>query len=175
MTDTTTTTGTTTTGTTTGTTGTTAATTTPAWHEGIEPETLGFWQNKGYDITSPKALAAKLTEQYRGLEKHVGAPPDQILRMPKADAPATEIAAFRQRLGAPAEAKDYDFSSIKDATGQPLAQPLADALRASFHSQGIPKMAAPAIAADVVKALDGIKSTQNTLTSAKLTEERATL
>jgi len=147
----------------------------PAWHEGIESETLGFWQNKGYDITSPKALAAKLTEQYRAAEKHIGAPPDQILRMPKADASPTEIAAFRQRLGAPVEAKDYDFSSIKDAAGQPLAQPLADALRASFHSQGVPKTAAPAIAADVVKALDSVSSTQTTLNNAKLAEERAAL
>ncbi len=147
----------------------------PAWHEGIEAETIGFWQNKGYDITSPKALATKLTEQYRAAEKHIGAPPDQILRMPKADAPAQEIAAFRQRLGAPAEAKDYDFTSIKDAAGQPLAQPLADALRASFLSHGVTKAAAPQIAADVVKALDGQKSTQATLNSAKLAEEKATL
>lgn len=150
-------------------------TTTPAWHEGIEPETLGFWQNKGYDTTSPKALAAKLTEQYRGLEKHIGAPPDQILRMPKPDAPPAEIAAFRQRLGAPAAAADYDFSSVKDAAGQPLAQPLADALRASFHSHGITKDTAPAVAMDVVKALDSVKTTQATLNSAALTEARGEL
>lgn len=145
------------------------------WHDGIEAETVGFWQNKGYDLKDPKALATKLTEQYRAAEKHIGAPPDQILRIPKADARPEEIAAFRQRLGAPAEAKDYDFSSIKDASGQPLAAPLADALRASFHSNGIPKTAAPAIAADVIKALDGAKATQATLTAGALAEERALL
>lgn len=146
-----------------------------AWHEGVEAETIGFWQNKGFDVTSPKALASKLTEQYRNLEKHIGAPPDRILRMPAPDAKPEEKAAFWQRLGAPAEAKDYDFSSIKDGAGQPIAQPIADALRSSFHSHGVPKDAAAAVAADVVKALDGVKTTQATINSATLAEQRATL
>jgi|KBSMisStaDraftv2_1062788.scaffolds.fasta_scaffold49123_3 hypothetical protein len=147
----------------------------PAWHEGIEPETLGFWQNKGYDVTSPKALAAKLTEQYRNLEKHIGAPPDQILRLPKADATPAEKAAFRQRLGWPAEAKDYDFSTVKDAAGQPIAAPLADALRASFHANGIAKDAAPAVALDVIKALDSVKTTETTIAAAARAEARVEL
>jgi hypothetical protein len=145
------------------------------WHDGVEAETLGFWQNKGYDVTSPLKVAAELTKQYRAAEKHIGAPPDQIVRMPKADATPQEIAAFRQRLGAPVEAKDYDFSAVKDAAGQPIAAPIADALRASFHTHGITKDAAPAVALDVVKALDSVRTTQSTLDAAKLTEQRATL
>jgi hypothetical protein len=147
----------------------------PAWHEGTLPEVIGFWQNKGYDITSPKALAEKLTEQYRAAEKHIGAPPDQILRLPKADATPEEKAAFRQKLGAPAKAEEYDFSTVKDAAGQPLAQPLADALRASFLAHGIAKDTAPAVALDVVKALDSVKKTSSTVTDAALAEERGKL
>lgn len=145
------------------------------WHDGVEAETLGFWQNKGYDVTSPLKVAAELTKQYRAAEKHIGAPPDQIVRMPKADATPQEIAAFRQRLGAPIEAKDYDFTSVKDAAGQPIAAPIADALRASFHAHGITKDAAPAVALDVVKALDSVKTTQATITNANLAEERGKL
>lgn len=147
----------------------------PAWHQGVGDETLGFWQNKGYDVSDPKALATKLTEQYRAAEKHIGAPPDQILRLPKPDATAEEKAAFRQKLGAPAKAEEYDFSTVKDAAGQPLAQPLADALRASFLTHGIAKDTAPAVALDVVKALDSVKKTQSTVTDATLAEERGKL
>jgi hypothetical protein len=145
------------------------------WHDGVEPEVLGFWQNKGLPLDDPKTFASKLTEQYRAAEKHIGAPPDQLVRLPKADSKPEEISAFRQRIGVPAEAKDYDFTAIKDGAGQPLAQPLADAMRASFHAHGITKDAAPAVALDVVKALDSIKTTQATLSAGKLADEKLTL
>jgi hypothetical protein len=152
-----------------------AASAAKPWHDGIEAETVGFWQNKGYDVADPKKLAAELTKQYRAAEKHIGAPPDQIVRLPKADAPPEEIAAFRQRLGMPAEPKDYDFSTVKTAKGEAIPQALADTLRASFHSKGIAKDAAPALAADIVKHLDGVTTTQNTLDAAKIAEQRILL
>lgn len=152
-----------------------AAGTAKPWHDGVEPEVLGFWQNKGLPLDSPVTFAAKLTEQYRAAEKHIGAPPDQLVRMPKADAKPEEISAFRQRIGVPVEAKDYDFSSVKDGAGQPLAQAMADALRASFHAHGVTKDAAPAVALDVVKHLDSQKTTQATLDAGKLAEQKMTL
>jgi len=33
----------------------------PAWHNGIESEMLGLWQNKGYNVDDPKALVTELT------------------------------------------------------------------------------------------------------------------
>src|SRR5882757_381470 len=94
------------------------------WHDGVEAEFIGHAQNKGWKLDNPKEAFAAAAKVARDLERHFGAPADQIIRMPKADAPPAEISAFRQRLGWPAEAKDYDFSTIKDAAGQPLAQPL---------------------------------------------------
>lgn len=146
----------------------------PAWHEGIEPETLGFWQNKGYDISSPKALAAKLTEQYRAAERHIGAPPDQIIRMPKADAKPEEIAAMWQRLGAPKDPKEYDFSGIK-FSGNDLEPSFSDAMRAGLAAAFVPKDKAAAIVKSVVGYLESADATETTLTTAKLAEERATL
>jgi len=139
------------------------------WHDGVDTEFIGHANNKGWNLDSPKDAFAAAAKVARDLEKHFGAPPDQILRMPKPDA------ACRQRLGWPAEAKDYDFSTVKDAAGQPIAAPLADALRASFHANGIAKDAAPAVALDVIKALDGVKTTQTTLNDAALAEQRALL
>jgi hypothetical protein len=146
-----------------------------SWHTGVDAEVLGFWQNKGLPLDDPKTFGVKLTELYRGAEKFIGAPPDQLIRMPKPDAKPEEISAFRQRLGVPAEAKDYDFTSIKDAAGQPLAQPLADALRAASHEAGVPKDAAAKVAAAVVKHLDSVQTTQSNLLAGNLTEERAKL
>lgn len=141
---------------------------TPAWHDGIEAETLGFWQNKGYDVTDPKKVAAELTKQYRAAEKFIGVPADQVLKMPKADAPPEEIAAFRQRLGMPADAKEYDLSAVKDTT-------VADALRATAHAAGLSKDAAAAVAASVAKALESKGTTDSVVQAAKLAEEKSAL
>lgn len=146
-----------------------------AWHNGVEPELLGFWQNKGLPLDDPKAFGVKLTELYRGAEKFIGAPPDRIVRLPAPDAKPEEIAAFRARLGVPAQPTEYDFSSIKDAAGQPLAQPLADALRSASHEAGVPKDAAAKVAAAVVKHLDSVKATETSLNAGKLAEERSNL
>lgn len=155
---------------------TTTTTTAPIWHEGkVDAETLGFWQNKGYDVTDPAKVATELTKQYRAAEKFIGAPPDQILKMPKADAPPEDLRAFYQRLGAPADAKEYDFATIKDAAGQPLAAPLADALRAAAFDRGLTKDAASTIAQTVVKALDGVKAAESAEATAKIAADKAEL
>ncbi len=146
----------------------------PAWHDGTAPETIGFWQNKGYDVSNPKALAEKLTEQYRAAEKFIGVPPDQVVRMPKADAKPEEIAAFHQRLGAPADPKDYDFSSVKFG-GNDLEPAFADAMRQGLAAAFVPKDRAATIVASVVKYLESADSTESTVNSAKLAEEKATL
>lgn len=146
---------------------------TPPWHAGIEPETLGFWQNKGYKIDDPKALAAELTKQYRAAEQHIGAPPDQILRLPKADARPEDVKAFWARLGA-ADAKDYDFSGVK-LNGQPLDEAFATTLRESMARNFVPKDRAAALAADVAKHMESADTANLTVYNAKLAEEKATL
>jgi hypothetical protein len=142
------------------------------WHTGVEAETLGFWQNKGLPLDDPKAFGAKLTEMYRGLEKHIGAPADQILRLPKADKP-DEVKAFWGKLGA-AEAKDYDLSGVK-FKGEPLEAAFADTLRNSFAANFVPKDRAAIIAADVAKYIESQQTQRETVDHGKLTAEKAKL
>jgi hypothetical protein len=129
---------------------------------------LGFWQNKGLPLDDPKAFGIKLTEQYRAAEKFIGVPPDQVVKLPKADAKPEDIRAFHERLGAPKEAKDYDLSAVKDTT-------IADALRTAAHQTGLSKDAAAAVAKSVADALASKVTTENTLTTAKLAEQKANL
>jgi hypothetical protein len=140
----------------------------PAWHEGIAPEVKGFWQLKGLPLDSPKDLGVKLTELYQNAEKFIGAPPDQIIRIPKSDAKPEDIRAYHERLGAPKEAKDYDLSAVADAA-------IADSLRATMHERGISKDAAASIAATVAKALESKATQQATLDGGKAAEQLAAL
>jgi hypothetical protein len=156
---------------------TTATTTTAAapWHAGVDAETLGHWQNKGWKTEDPKEIAIAATKQAREAEKFFGVPADLLLKMPKAGAPPEDIKAFRMRLGMPGEAKDYDLSGVKDAAGQPIAAPLADTLRAAAHNAGLSKEAAAAIAGAVQKALDDTRAAESAVSTAKISEEKAKL
>lgn len=146
------------------------------WHGGkVDADTLGFWSNKGYDVTDPVKLSTELTKQYREAEKFVGAPASQLLKLPKDLGDEAGWNAVYQRLGAPADAKDYDFSTVKNAAGQAPDAALLDTIRATAASLRLPKDKAPDLAAAVVKHLDSVAAERTAANAAKLTAERAAL
>jgi hypothetical protein len=144
------------------------------WHAGIEAETLGFWQNKGLAVDDPKALAASLTKSYRELERHMGVPPDQLIKLPKAGAPAEEWKAVWNRLGAPNEAKEYDFNGVK-FNGQDLDPGFADSMRSALAQAFVPKDRATGIVQSVVKYLEDAEKAETAVTTSKVAEEKANL
>lgn len=145
------------------------------WHQGLDAETLGHIQNKGWKVDDVKDVVTNAVKQGRELERHFGVPADQLIKLPKADADPKEWRAVHQRLGAPAEAKDYDFSAVKDAAGQPLAAHISDAIRASAFERGLSKDAATSLATAVQKAIDGAKQNEATVKAGKLTDEKTKL
>jgi hypothetical protein len=144
------------------------------WHSGVDAETLGIWNNKGWSVDNPKDLAVNLTKSYSQLERHFGAPPDQILRMPKADAKPEDIKAFWQRLGAPANANEYDFSAVK-FNGADLEEGFVSSMRDALAQAYVPKDKAASIAAAVVKYLENADTSEKTLTASKLADQKAAL
>src|SRR5262245_18251845 len=84
----------------------------PTWFTGMDADLIGHIQTKGWDKLSPEQAAVEITRAHRAAEQHVGVPADQILRLPKDANDAEGWKATFQKLGAPADAKDYDFSSV---------------------------------------------------------------
>lgn len=141
-----------------------------AWHTGIDAEFIGHAQNKGWKLDDPKEAFVAATKQARELERHFGVPADRLVKLPASDAKPEDIRAFHQRLGAPADAKDYDFSTVKD-----LAPTVADALRAAAFDRGLSKDAALTVAQSVVKAIDGLNAAQAAEATAKIAEQKTKL
>jgi hypothetical protein len=139
-----------------------------AWHTGVDAEFIGHAQNKGWKLDDPKEAFAAAVKQARELERHFGVPPDRLVKLPAADAKPEDLRSFYERLGAPKEAKDYDLSPIKDAA-------ISDAMRAAMHERGVPKDAANIIAAQVAKAIESKVTTDNTLLTTKLAEQKEAL
>jgi hypothetical protein len=145
------------------------------WHDGVDAEVLGHWQNKGWKVDDPKEIALAATKQAREAERHFGVPVDRLLKLPAADAKPEEWAALHQRLGAPAKPEEYDFSTVKNVAGEAISQPLADVLRATAHANGLTKDAAAAVAQSVVKHQDEARAAEKLVTDGKIAESRLAL
>lgn len=141
-------------GTTPGTTPETAPGTTPAaWHAGVDAETIGHWQNSGWDIASPIAVATAATKAARDAAQFIGAPPSELLRMPKAGDEAGARAMW-QRLGVPQDVNGYDLSPVKFADGSPLDDAFVAHFRNAALKLNIPKDQAVGLASEVVKFME---------------------
>ena len=128
------------------------APTTP-WYEGkADAEIIGHWDNKGWKKDDPAAIALEATKAARELQRHFGVPADQLLKLPKE---SDDVAwnAVHQRLGKPADAKEYDFSGVKFPDGADLEPAFADTMRAALHKANVAKAAAPDVVKAVVKHL----------------------
>ena len=152
-----------------------AAAASKPWYEGkADAETIGWLQNKGWD-KDPVTAAIEASKARREAERFLGAPPEQLLRLPKDATDEAGWNAVRQRLGAPKEAREYDFSTVKFADGSELEQSFTDRMRAALHKAGTPKDAAPGVVKEVVGFMDAADAADTAAKAARLQSERTAL
>ena len=148
------------------------------WYQGvtgIDQETIGHMQTKGWDKKTAAEAAVEAVKAFRQAEKHIGIPVDQILKIPK---DATDEAGWNsvwQRLGKPQDAKGYDFSAVKNTDGTPLDETLANTIREQAYRLNLPKDAAVKLTDEFNKYNESRRIAQQSEASAKLAEERAAL
>ena len=90
------------------------------WYQGnaaVTPEFIGHWQTRGWHDLPPDQLAINVTKAYREAEKFIGAPADELIRVPKDANDAAGWGKVWQRLGAPKDKDGYDFSTAKSQFG----------------------------------------------------------
>lgn len=147
------------------------------WYQGIEgvdAELTGHLQSKGWDKLEPAKAAAAAARAHRQAEGLIGAPADQIIRLPKENNdPAWN--SIWQRLGRPADDKGYDFSGVKDAAGQPISEALAAAVRAAAFKANLTKDGAIEVARAVVALNDKSAADAKAETDAAVALERQEL
>ena len=144
------------------------------WFDALDADTKGYVQNKGLDKKTAVEAFAEAAKFHREAEKFVGAPANEMVRLPK-DPNAPEWEGVHQRLGKPKEAKEYDFSTVKRAGDKALDDALADTLRQAAFNGNLSKEAAVRVAADVVKHLDSVESANVALATDKLAAEKTEL
>ncbi len=117
----------------------TTTTATTNWVDTLPDPVKGFALNKGWD--KPE----KSVQSYIELEKMIGADKaGRTVVLPGDKATPEEVAAFRSKLGVPAEAKDYEIT-LPDGFPDPEFGNLASGL---LLKHGVPKSAAQGLMTD---------------------------
>ena len=145
------------------------------WFEGVDTDTSGYLQNRGWDKLSAKDAALAATKAHREAEKLIGAPPEQVIRLPKDANDAEGWAKVHTRLGVPADVKDYDFSTVKFTTGEVVDDEFAGELRSVAGEAKLTKDQATSVAKAVVKLIDKAEADDAAEYATKLAAEKVTL
>jgi len=146
-----------------------------AWHAGLDAEIVGTAQNKGWDLSDPIKAFAAAANAYGGAQKLIGVPPEKVLRLPEPSAEPAVLDAFWQRLGAPKEGKEIDFSTVKGADGKVFDEKLAEVLRATAVTSRAPKDVVLSVAAAMQKHFDSEAASQAQIRQGEVTNEKAAL
>jgi hypothetical protein len=156
------------------TTGQTTPTEQPSWLDQInDPEIKGHIQTKGWHQLDPAQVAIEAIKAHRGVEKLMGAPADQLLRLPRVDDPEG-TKAFWARLGAVEKPEEITLSNI--AFDDPAWQTgFTDAVRKAAIENHVPKEMAEKIAESVFRFAEGKGAESEAAASAQLEADRQEL
>lgn len=133
----------------------------------FDAETQGFFKNKGWDAKPHGEVLGALANSYREAEKFLGAPKDELVRLPKAT-DAEAVKAFRLKIGAGEKPEDYDFKDVKYADGTELNEDFVTMMRNTFVAKGVAKDDALEIVKSVVKFIDDSDASEATVRLGKI-------
>lgn len=154
---------------------TAAANAAKPWYDGADAETVGYLQNRGWDKTDAKTAAFEASKAHRAAEKLIGAPADQLLRVPKDAGDAEGWAKFNERMGIITDPAKLDFSAVKFADGAALDDGFVADLKAAIPALKLTKDGATEFAKFIVKQIEKSEATDAAEYNGKLAAERDAL
>ncbi len=131
---------------------------------------LGHANNKGWKLDDPKIAFEFAAKAHREAQSKLGVPAEELVRLPKANAAPEDIKAFRQRLGVPKEAKEYDLAGLK-LNGADLPEAFSTALRNGLLEAGVSKDSAQTAIKPILKHLEDVKLEETATMTAKVAKE----
>jgi hypothetical protein len=128
----------------------TTTTTPPAhWSAALPDPIKAHITNRGHDKEDAGTAAAKLAEAHYAAQRLIGAPPEQIVRLPKDATDPAYLEAYNRvaAFGAP---KEYNFESVKFKDGTAATPELTKMVSEVAAELHLPAHAATAIAQRVI-------------------------
>lgn len=141
---------------------------------GADTEVVSVLTAKGWDKMTPAEAAIAATRSYRGAESLVGAPPEEIIRLPK-DPNSPDWQKVHTRLGRPEKEDGYDFTTVKFKDGSDVPENFIKSIRASAFASNLSKTAAESFAKGVVTYLDEADGVRSAETATKVLGQKTEL
>lgn len=153
---------------------------TPWYAARNDADFTGYLQNRGLDKKSPDEAAFETykahSEATQMISRLSGTPDkDRIIIQPKPDATEAERNAFYQKLGRPADPKDYDFAGLKFPDGDEVDDSLIQVFRQGAFKANLSKEAATTFAKDVLEYIGKAADTETAEATARIASESAEL
>lgn len=129
------------------------------WYDGADSDTVGWLQLKGWDKLDASRAAMEATKSRREAERFIGAPPDQLVRVPKDASDQEGWARVHAKLGVPDSSDKYDFASVKFANGEGLDPDFSKEVRTLAHDLKLNPSQAVQLASHLARMGDVEEST----------------
>lgn len=117
----------------------------PAWFAALDAEHVGHIQTRGWDKLDPAVAAQEAVKGHVAASRMLGVPQEQLLRLPKDAADSDGWRNVWQRLGAPKDAKDYNFEGV-DLGDSGTTNSFMDAMRQTAAAANMPVQTAAEVA-----------------------------
>lgn len=141
---------------------------------GFDTDVVGVMTAKGWDKLTPQEASLQAVNAYRAAEKLIGAPADEILRLPK-DPASPDWARVHTRMGKPEKVEGYDLSTVKFSDGKDLDEGFVKSMRDLAFKGNLPAKAAADITSGVVKLLEDRDNGSKAETATKLIAQKQAL
>lgn len=145
--------------------------------DGVDPLVVGHMQNRGWDKLPVEQVAIEAAKSHMEAQKFIGAPAEQIIRLPAATAKPEEWTPVWQRLGALPKQEDYKgvIGNFKFANGDAIDDQFGDALTKFSFDNHLTKEAAAALPKVIGDFMDQNDARQKTIDDATLATEKKAL
>jgi hypothetical protein len=99
------------------------------WYAGFDAETQNYITTRGLADKDPSAAFLETAKAHQEAQAYIGVPKEQLLKLPKDDAPPEEWDAVYARLGYSKDPEAYKFEGLKRADGSEVDQGFKDFMR----------------------------------------------
>jgi hypothetical protein len=128
------------------------------WYSGLDADAQSYITSRGLADKDPVAAFLETAKAHKEAQAYIGVPKEQLLKLPKADAPPEEWDAVYERLGYSKNADDYKLEGLKHADGTDVDDATKDFIRSQATELKLSPQAAQKLAENTIKRLDDTKS-----------------
>lgn len=139
------------------------------WYSGFDAETQNYITTRGLADKDPTAAFLETAKAHQEAQRYIGVPKEQLLTLPKPDAPPEEWDAVYERLGYSKDPEAYKLEGLKFADGSDAEDGFKDFVRAQAAELKLSPAAATKLAENAMKFLEGAEAATTAETQAAAT------